>query len=166
RSTDTSGSVLARALLMACPARFVWFPCGRRVVGWAIPNGSCSRDEAGTWESERRARQRLPTPPHPHQEGREANHARHGRRDRGCAVVAHPARGTDGPTHMSEARLILTCGLTGAGKTTLARQLAADRSALRLTQDEWLTALGSSPWDEQTREKVDHQLWILAQEVL
>jgi len=67
---------------------------------------------------------------------------------------------------MSEARLILTCGLPGAGKTKLARQLAADRSALRLTQDEWLTALGSSPWDEQTREKVDHQLWNLAQEVL
>ena len=67
---------------------------------------------------------------------------------------------------MSEARLILTCGLPAAGKTTLARQLAADRSALRLTQDEWLTALGSSPWDEQTREKVDHQLWNLAQEVL
>ena len=67
---------------------------------------------------------------------------------------------------MSEARLILICGLPAAGKTTLARQLAADRSALRLTQDEWLTALGSSPWDEQTREKVDHQLWNLAQEVL
>jgi len=67
---------------------------------------------------------------------------------------------------MSEARLILICGLPSAGKTTLARQLAADRSALRLTQDEWLTALGSSPWEEQTREKVDHQLWNLAQEVL
>ena len=67
---------------------------------------------------------------------------------------------------MSEARLILTCGLPSSGKTTLARQLAADRSALRLTQDEWLTALGSSPWDEQIREKVDHQLWNLAQEVL
>ena len=67
---------------------------------------------------------------------------------------------------VSDARLLLTCGLPAAGKTTLARQLAADRSALRLTQDEWLTALGSSPWDEQTREKVDHQLWNLAQEVL
>ena len=31
---------------------------------------------------------------------------------------------------VSHARLILTCGLPGAGKTTLARQLAADRSAL------------------------------------
>jgi predicted kinase len=67
---------------------------------------------------------------------------------------------------MSEARLILTCGLPGAGKTDLARQLAADRSALRLTKDEWLTALGSSPWDEPTREKVEHELWNLAQDIL
>ena len=67
---------------------------------------------------------------------------------------------------MSEARLLLTCGLPAAGKTTLARQLAADRDALRLTQDEWLIALGSSPWDAPTREKVDEQLWRLAQDAL
>ena len=69
-------------------------------------------------------------------------------------------------TPLSDARLLLTCGLPAAGKTTLARQLAADRSALRLTQDEWLIALGSSPWDASTREKVDRELWRLAQEVL
>lgn len=67
---------------------------------------------------------------------------------------------------MSEARLILTCGLPGAGKTTLARQLAADRNALRLTKDEWLWAIGSSPWDSSTQEKVEHELWRLAQDVL
>ena len=67
---------------------------------------------------------------------------------------------------MSEARLILTCGLPGSGKTTLARQLAADRSAVRLTKDEWLWALGSTPWDEPTREKVELELWRLAQEIL
>ncbi len=67
---------------------------------------------------------------------------------------------------MSRARLILTCGLPASGKTTLARQLAADRDAVRLTQDEWLWALGATPWDEATREKVDHELWRLAQEIL
>ncbi len=67
---------------------------------------------------------------------------------------------------MTEARLILTCGLPGAGKTAVARQLAGDRSAVRLTKDEWLWALGSTPWDEPTREKVEHELWRLAQEIL
>ena len=67
---------------------------------------------------------------------------------------------------MSEARLILTCGLPGAGKTTLATQLAADRSAMRLTKDEWLWALGWTPWDEPAREKVEQELWRLAQEIL
>ena len=70
---------------------------------------------------------------------------------------------------MSEARLILTCGLPGAGKTTLARQLAADRGAVRLTKDEWLWVLGSTPLlagDAPTNEKVEHELWQLAQEIL
>ncbi len=67
---------------------------------------------------------------------------------------------------MSEARLILTCGLPGAGKTELARRLAADRNAVRLTKDEWLWALGSSPWDEPTRESIERELWRLAQEIL
>ena len=61
---------------------------------------------------------------------------------------------------------MLTCGLPGAGKTTLAMRLAADRNALRLTKDEWMWALGSSPWDEVTQEKVERELWHLAQEVL
>jgi predicted kinase len=67
---------------------------------------------------------------------------------------------------VSEARLILTCGLPGAGKTALARQLAADRSAVRLTKDEWLWALGSTPWDTSTRENVEHELWRIAIEIL
>lgn len=67
---------------------------------------------------------------------------------------------------MSEARLILTCGLPGAGKTALAQQLAEDRGAVRLTKDEWLWALGSTPWDEPAREKVERELWRLAQDIL
>ena len=67
---------------------------------------------------------------------------------------------------VSEVRLILTCGLPGAGKTTLAAQMAAERRAVRLTKDEWLWALGSTPWDQPAREKVEHELWRLAQEIL
>ena len=67
---------------------------------------------------------------------------------------------------VSETRLMLTCGLPGAGKTALARQLADERRALRLTKDEWLIALGSNPWDEVTRVNVERQLWHLARDAL
>jgi len=67
---------------------------------------------------------------------------------------------------LSQPRLILTCGLPGAGKTTLATRLAAERGAVRLTKDEWLWALGSSPWDRVTGERVEQELWHLAREIL
>ncbi|MEM8618935.1 MAG: AAA family ATPase [Actinomycetota bacterium] len=67
---------------------------------------------------------------------------------------------------VSEARLFLTCGLPGAGKTTVAKELAASRGAVRLTKDEWQWALGSSPWDRDVGEKIERQLWDLAREIL
>ena len=78
-------------------------------------------------------------------------------------MVGRRAGGID---TVSQARLILTCGLPGAGKTVLATQLAAERPAVRLTKDDWLWALGATPWDEPTREKIETQLWYLAQEIL
>ncbi|MFM2076577.1 MAG: hypothetical protein RJA49_467 [Actinomycetota bacterium] len=67
---------------------------------------------------------------------------------------------------MNDARLMLTCGLPGAGKTVLAQRLAAERHAVRLTKDEWMWAIGSSPWDAATQAKVERELWQLAQELL
>jgi predicted kinase len=67
---------------------------------------------------------------------------------------------------VSATRLILMCGLPAAGKTTLARQLAKDRNAVRLTKDEWLWALGASPWDTPTNDKIERELWRIAQDIL
>jgi predicted kinase len=63
--------------------------------------------------------------------------------------------------------LILLCGLPGAGKTTRARQLAAERGAVRLCPDEWLASLGTDPRDEPVRDRLertltDHALGLLA----
>ena len=63
-------------------------------------------------------------------------------------------------------RLILTCGLPGAGKTTLAKQIAATRPAVRFTKDEWLWALGTTPWDRPMNIEVEQHLWQLAQETV
>ena len=38
-------------------------------------------------------------------------------------------------------RLIIICGLPGAGKTTLARQLEAQLGTVRYAPDEWLQVL-------------------------
>ena len=49
-------------------------------------------------------------------------------------------RVADGLVPMSPT-LIVICGLPGAGKTTLAKQIEHDLPALRLTPDDWMTAL-------------------------
>ena len=67
---------------------------------------------------------------------------------------------------MTPTRLILTGGLPGSGKTTLALRLADERDALRLTKDEWQRALGSSPWDRVVGVKVEAELWRLARDAL
>lgn len=67
---------------------------------------------------------------------------------------------------MSQTRLLLTCGLPGAGKTTLAKRLAAERPAVRFTKDEWLWALGSTPWDRPLNVRLEAELWRTAQEIL
>jgi len=67
---------------------------------------------------------------------------------------------------MTEARLILVCGLPGSGKTTLAKQLAAEVPAVRLCPDEWKHDLGIDYYDEPRRVKLENRLWRLGQELL
>ncbi len=59
-------------------------------------------------------------------------------------------------------RLIVLCGLTGAGKTTLAKQLEAD-GAIRMCPDEWLVSLGFDLYDKGARVAVERLQWELAQ---
>jgi predicted kinase len=63
-------------------------------------------------------------------------------------------------------RLILICGLPGAGKTTLARRLAAALPAVRLCPDEWLADLGVDLFDEVTRDRLERRFWTHTQELL
>ena len=60
---------------------------------------------------------------------------------------------------------VLICGLPASGKSTLARRLAPDISALRLDKDEWTTRLGADLWDEEFRVRLEKQLWALAQDL-
>ena len=63
-------------------------------------------------------------------------------------------------------RLILICGLPGAGKTTLARRLAAQLTAVRLCPDEWMARLEVDPFDGPFRDRLEVLFWVHAQELL
>ena len=67
---------------------------------------------------------------------------------------------------MAKARLILICGLPGSGKTTLAKQLASEVRAVRLSPDEWMHDLGIGYYEEETRVRLEKRLWQLGQELL
>jgi len=67
---------------------------------------------------------------------------------------------------MTDARLILICGLPGSGKTTLAKQLAPEVPAVRLCPDEWKHDLGIDYYDERSRVRLEQRLWRLGQELL
>ncbi|MCB9228229.1 MAG: ATP-binding protein [Deltaproteobacteria bacterium] len=63
-------------------------------------------------------------------------------------------------------RLIIVCGLLGSGKTTLAKQLEAELSAIRFCPDEWMNALDIDLYDEAMRQRIEKIQWDFAQKVL
>lgn len=66
----------------------------------------------------------------------------------------------------SGARLIIVCGLPGAGKTTLARALEDRLGAVRFSPDEWMNELSLDLYDEPMRAKVEELQWKLSQRLL
>ncbi len=68
------------------------------------------------------------------------------------------------------ATLHLMCGMAGAGKTTLAKQIEAETSAIRFSPDEWIGKLLADPLDRQENERlrdpVEALQWDLAQRLL
>jgi len=62
--------------------------------------------------------------------------------------------------------LHLICGLPGAGKSTLSKQLEAETGAVRLTPDEWMTRLMIDGYDERARAEIEEIQWELAQRLL
>jgi len=63
-------------------------------------------------------------------------------------------------------RLVIVCGLPGAGKTTLAKEMERDLRAVRLCPDEWMEELGIDLWDEDRRTKIEAFQWKLGQRLL
>lgn len=56
-------------------------------------------------------------------------------------------------------RVLLVCGMPGAGKTTLARRLAQERDGVRLCPDEWFVAMGLDPHDARLRRAFERLQW-------
>lgn len=62
--------------------------------------------------------------------------------------------------------LVVICGLPGTGKTTHARRLEQEVSALRFCPDEWMQALGIDLYDEDRRDRVEQLQWMQAKRLL
>jgi len=65
------------------------------------------------------------------------------------------------------AKIILICGLVGAGKSTYARGLALSNDAIRFSVDEWMTTLFQADWPDDLNynwameriDRIEDQMW-------
>ncbi len=62
--------------------------------------------------------------------------------------------------------LVLFCGLPGSGKTTTAKQIEKESSAIRLCTDDWLAELAIDLLDETIRNPLQMRLYRLCKELL
>ncbi len=81
------------------------------------------------------------------------------------SATGYGRRVASSTTHGSGGRLILLCGLAGAGKTTLAKRFEAD-GAVRMCPDEWLLSLGFDIYDRDGRIAVQELQWELTRALL
>jgi len=85
-----------------------------------------------------------------------------------CAVIQSAATAREA-VQRNETTLHLIIGLPGSGKTTLAKQLERQHSALRLTPDEWVTRLFGVEVTKEAdiaHDTVEALLWQIATRVL
>ncbi len=69
---------------------------------------------------------------------------------------------TDSLLPHSRGRIVLLCGLPGAGKSTLAKAMIATHGALGFSPDEWLIAIDPVTHTSEMREHVETLQWNLA----
>ena len=64
------------------------------------------------------------------------------------------------------ARLVIVCGVPGAGKTTVARELEDRYDGVRLNADDWMLAIGMDLYDTEARARIEQLQWELGQRLL
>lgn len=67
---------------------------------------------------------------------------------------------------MGKQTLYILCGLPGSGKTTLAKQIETEHSAIRFCPDEWMEELGITLWNSEVRSALEDRFWVLSKKLL